>query len=40
LFVRPDGFVAWAADTADADLSSLDTSLSTWLGARVGGLLI
>ena len=36
LLVRPDGFVAWAADTADttdAELGSLEAALSTWLGA-------
>ncbi|WP_371785807.1 FAD-dependent monooxygenase [Streptosporangium subroseum] len=36
LLVRPDGFVAWAADTAEtagADLGSLEAALSTWLGA-------
>ena len=36
LLVRPDGFVAWAADTADtagADPGSLEAALSTWLGA-------
>jgi hypothetical protein len=32
LFVRPDGFVAWAADTRPVDLDSLARALSTWLG--------
>jgi 2-polyprenyl-6-methoxyphenol hydroxylase-like FAD-dependent oxidoreductase len=33
LLIRPDGFVAWAADTLTGDdLSSLDKALSTWLG--------
>ncbi|MYW45954.1 FAD-dependent monooxygenase [Streptomyces sp. SID161] len=33
LFVRPDGFVAWAADTADG--AGLPDSLARWLGAPV-----
>jgi hypothetical protein len=32
LFVRPDGFVAWAADTGHVDPDSLARALSTWLG--------
>jgi 2-polyprenyl-6-methoxyphenol hydroxylase-like FAD-dependent oxidoreductase len=32
LLVRPDGFVAWAADTGTADLTTLRRALSTWLG--------
>ena len=31
LFVRPDGFVAWAADT-EIDLDRAASALSTWLG--------
>ncbi|MEV8633040.1 FAD-dependent monooxygenase [Streptosporangium sp. NPDC051023] len=33
VFVRPDGFVAWAADAGQADPASLEAALSTWLGA-------
>ncbi len=33
LLVRPDGYVAWAADDGDADPAALATCLSTWLGA-------
>jgi hypothetical protein len=33
LLVRPDGFVAWAAEADHADLAPLETALVTWLGA-------
>ncbi|MFC6086924.1 FAD-dependent monooxygenase [Sphaerisporangium aureirubrum] len=33
LLVRPDGFVAWAADAGAVDLPSLQNALTTWLGA-------
>ncbi|MER7129124.1 FAD-dependent monooxygenase [Streptosporangium saharense] len=33
LLVRPDGFVAWAADAGRTDPASLETALSAWLGA-------
>lgn len=32
LFVRPDGFVAWAADIGHDDPGSLEKALSIWLG--------
>ncbi|MEW9531663.1 FAD-dependent monooxygenase [Microbispora sp. NPDC049125] len=32
LLVRPDGFVAWAADPGRADPEALATALRTWLG--------
>jgi hypothetical protein len=31
LFVRPDGFVAWAAN-GELDLDHAASALSTWLG--------
>ena len=34
LFVRPDGFVAWASDVGQEDLGSLDKALPAWLGSR------
>ncbi|MFF5206248.1 FAD-dependent monooxygenase [Streptosporangium sp. NPDC000396] len=33
LLVRPDGVVAWAADTGQVEPGSLKTALSAWLGA-------
>ncbi|WEO97736.1 FAD-dependent monooxygenase [Streptomyces sp. FXJ1.172] len=37
LFVRPDGFVAWAADTQDAaDAKGLPEVLERWLGSPAG----
>ncbi|WP_369388856.1 FAD-dependent monooxygenase [Streptomyces sp. CG1] len=33
LLTRPDGFVAWAADTEDADAKGLPEALERWLGA-------
>ncbi|OLZ69530.1 FAD-dependent oxidoreductase [Streptomyces sp. IMTB 2501] len=33
LFARPDGFVAWAADTEDTDTKGLPEALERWLGA-------
>jgi 2-polyprenyl-6-methoxyphenol hydroxylase-like FAD-dependent oxidoreductase len=32
LLVRPDGFVAWAADDGRPDHAGLDAALSTWFG--------
>jgi 2-polyprenyl-6-methoxyphenol hydroxylase-like FAD-dependent oxidoreductase len=32
LLVRPDGIVAWAADSGGADLGALKNALSTWFG--------
>jgi hypothetical protein len=33
LLVRPDGVVAWAADTGQVDFGALGAALSAWLGA-------
>ncbi|MFI6794717.1 FAD-dependent monooxygenase [Streptosporangium canum] len=33
LLVRPDGVVAWAADTGQVDAGALEAALSAWLGA-------
>ncbi|OUC99060.1 FAD-dependent monooxygenase [Streptosporangium minutum] len=33
LLVRPDGVVAWAADTGQVDFGALEAALSAWLGA-------
>ncbi|MEZ0074606.1 hypothetical protein [Planotetraspora sp. GP83] len=32
LLVRPDGFVAWAADADQGDLGALKQALPAWLG--------
>ena len=35
LLIRPDGYVAWAADTFGADdAAALRTALTRWFGAR------
>jgi hypothetical protein len=36
LFIRPDGFVAWAIDVGHDDPGSLEKALSTWLGTANG----
>lgn len=37
LLVRPDGFVAWAADeNSEADLPALKKTLSRWFGDPLG----
>ncbi|MEV7012799.1 FAD-dependent monooxygenase [Streptosporangium sp. NPDC051022] len=33
VLLRPDGFVAWAADAGRVDPAALETALSTWFGA-------
>ncbi|KUN05049.1 FAD-dependent oxidoreductase [Streptomyces yokosukanensis] len=37
LFVRPDGFVAWAADTEGTDTKGLPEALERWLGTPTTG---
>jgi 2-polyprenyl-6-methoxyphenol hydroxylase-like FAD-dependent oxidoreductase len=38
LFVRPDGFVAWATADGAGDLADLEAALSRWLGSNASGL--